>query len=57
MKCNPKNRQLGVTQDFPPQLMRRYELHILPIGQNHLPMIIRLKARPYDMFGVNHSLV
>ena len=25
-----QNQQLGVTQDFPPQLMRRYELHILP---------------------------
>ncbi len=23
-----QNQQLGVTQDFPPQLMRRYELHI-----------------------------
>ena len=29
-----QNRQLGVTQDFPPQLMRRYELHILPLGRN-----------------------
>jgi DNA replication licensing factor MCM7 len=30
---NATNRNPGVTQDFPPQLMRRYELRILPVGR------------------------
>jgi DNA replication licensing factor MCM7 len=28
-----RNRNPNVTQDFPPQLMRRYELRILPVGR------------------------
>ena len=52
----------GATEDFPPLLMRRYELRILPLGrrgslfpfeQQHVPKELRLRTLPTNMSRVS----